>query len=82
MLTFFRAKGHNVLWSYYRTLNIVYEVCSRSPLKFRDQEHGNMPRTKMERKVSRLHSSILALTESLMMSLKGNFCFYLDALRS
>lgn len=30
-------------------------------MEFRDQEHGNMPRTKMERKVSRSHFKHICL---------------------
>ncbi|KAB0389295.1 hypothetical protein E2I00_008555 [Balaenoptera physalus] len=43
------------------TLSIVPGVCSRSTLEFRDQEHGNMPRTKMEKKVSRPHFKHICL---------------------
>lgn len=68
--------------SYYFILNIVPGVCSRSASEFKDQEYGNMPRTKMKRKANRPHFMNICLEESLKMSLEVNFCFYVETIRS
>lgn len=56
-----KDKGSLNYVEYNLTLNTVLGVCSRLALEFRDQEYGNMPRTKMERKVSRLHFKHICL---------------------